>query len=178
VNLLTWVLLLMAIAAPLLACWVVAVQLPGLAHSRYRHALWEIHDDILERLHTGELEAGQTVRVLIDDLDALIVTSDRQTLVRLFVASRRPVPPVQSPIVSDEALLGGDIRPCEQQYLAGVTRQVRDLMTDHLLRGSCVGWVVAAAVPMLGVRPVASMHSADVVVSRGLAQQRRPRPVG
>jgi hypothetical protein len=71
-NLLTLLLLIMAVAGPVLAWWILFVQLPDLNRTCRRLDLQDIRDGLLEAICTDRLQPTAPVIELLDSIETLI----------------------------------------------------------------------------------------------------------
>jgi hypothetical protein len=181
-NILTWVLLLMAVAAPVGAWWILFVQLPDLAHTNYRIELRDIHDDLLEMIHAGRVRPTSPVVEMLHDIEGLIRSSDRQTVLRVLLAMRTMDPARQSHgtnlLVDDRPLAG--LPQAEQDYLRTAIVRARQAINRHLQTGSVAGWVLmvpvrASAGPAKG-KPAERFYLVELAAAEH-AEGRRLHPV-
>lgn len=168
----------LACAAPATLVYLFLFGLPNLQHSRYRHALWDIRDDLVDDLLDGRLAMSKASRELLLRIHLAIRYAPEHTI-RSAVTSAILLRGVE--ITALRKILTSKAVPPDQQKLLLAHYEVLEKATvHHLLWGSPSGWLLVAVAQVLP-RSEAQRHRREEVqrrASRELSALPRLYPSG
>ncbi len=129
----------MTLAAPLVVAYVVLIEIPSVQHSRFRHQLWALRDDLVDDAIAGRVRQDAAFGMLMALLTSGIADASRHTMMAaaLNVKHTRHLVPKR---LVDDIVLGGEGGP-ERALMAGYLDRYRRISKHHLLTGAPSGWL-------------------------------------
>lgn len=133
------ILAILVCASPIAATYLVFVALPNLMHSRFRHALWDVRDSIVDDVLDGRLTLNPATRKLLTTVHLAIKFAPDHTmrsgLTSVMLLRGEQIMPLEKVLTSKAV-------PRDQQpVLIGHYEKMSHATVEHLLWGSPSGWL-------------------------------------
>jgi len=142
------VLAVLACASPIAATYLLLVAIPNTMHSRFRHALWDVRDAVVDDVLDGRLELNKATKQLLTTIHLAIMFAPEHTMRSAVMAvsllKDREIVPLEK-VLSSKAV------PAQQRpLLLAHYDKVQRATTEHLLFGSPSGWVASLLALVFG----------------------------
>lgn len=137
-----FVLAVLACASPVVLIYLVLFSVPNLQHSRYRHALWDIRDDIVDDVIEGRLTLNKATQELLLRVHLAIRFAPEHTI-RSGLTSALLLRGQEIPSL-EKILTGKAVPTGEQARLLEHYGALQGATLHHLFFGSPSGWLIVA----------------------------------
>lgn len=160
----------LALAGPALLGYVILLQIPAVQHSKFRHQLWAIRDDLVDDALAGRVQRDLPFHMLMALLENGIEDAKRHTMLAAFVEVRKAGHLVAPDIVNDIVLSGdaGRVRTRIAEYL----ERYRVVSRHHLYTGAPSGWLYWLGKQATRARQDLPKHAVEIEIAE--APGRRP----
>ncbi len=138
---------LLLVAAPLVGVYLIFFGIPQLQHTRFRHQLWAIRDDLVDDVIDERLSMSPEARELLLRLHLAIKYAPQHTMRSGFTSALvlrgTSVPSLR------KTLRQSKLPDAQRRRLLELYERMQQATTRHLLIGSPSGWLVSVAVQVV-----------------------------
>lgn len=146
---------------------------PQHINSLFRYELWQVRDELHDRLYHKELPQSDLIMLLISATEMFIRFSDLVCLSE-FVGARLAHVPSESQTISSESLLSG-LSDTERTLLTPYIDRVTNALLSKMVLGGPFGWILFLVQQTIGSDRFARLvfWAISPAKRRGVDQERR-----
>jgi hypothetical protein len=134
-----WLLAALACAGPVVAVYLLLVAFPELQHSRFRHALWDVRDAVVDDILDHKLDLNPATRQLLTTAHLAIKYAPEHTMrsgaTAMLMLRGEEIVPLETVIKSKA------IPAAQQERLLVHYEALQAATVRHLLYGAPSGWL-------------------------------------
>lgn len=136
--------LALGVASAIALVFTVFVAYPRYELSIFRYSLWEIRDELWDRIYLGELSEDPRAASLLEHVERSIRIASVFTIARAFLAYRAVKRLPESRLKESERRVAEHMAPSSPEVEA-IREALRAALFRYITRGSVLGWSLVPA---------------------------------